>query len=165
MRRKGIPVGGVEKPFSLIKRWETFYEKNPFMHLFLSWILLCEDVMSGVVAVMLWSAIPWPKLKANVQRPWCWERMKAGGEGDGRGWDGWMSSLTLWTWVWASSGSWWWTGKTGLLQALGHKESDMTEQLNYTVQRKVRVGRWRVKLPTSPEDHLFLGLSSKSHEV
>ena len=53
MRRKGIPVGGVEKSFSLIKRWETFYEKNPFMHLFLSWILLCEDVMPGVVAVML----------------------------------------------------------------------------------------------------------------
>ena len=42
------------------------------------------------------------------QFPWCWERLKAGGEGDDRGWDGWMASLTQWTWVWASSGSWWW---------------------------------------------------------
>ena len=42
------------------------------------------------------------------KRPWYWERLKAGGEGDGRGWDGWMSSLTRWTWIWASFGSWWW---------------------------------------------------------
>ena len=45
--------------------------------------------------------------------------MKAGGEGDDRGWDGWMASLTRWTWVWASSGSWWWTGRPGLLQSMG----------------------------------------------
>ena len=43
------------------------------------------------------------------------ERVKAGGEGDNRGWDSWMASLTLWTWVWASSGSWWWTGKPDVL--------------------------------------------------
>ena len=43
------------------------------------------------------------------KRPWYWERLKAGGEGDNRGWDGWMASPTQWTWVWASSGSWWWT--------------------------------------------------------
>ena len=49
------------------------------------------------------------------KRPWCWERSKAGGEGDDRGWDGWMTSLTQWTWVWASSGSWWWTAKPGVL--------------------------------------------------
>ena len=52
-------------------------------------------------------------------RPWCWERLKAGEEGDNRGWDGWMASLTWWTWVWASSRSWWWTGKPGLLQSMG----------------------------------------------
>ena len=51
--------------------------------------------------------------------PWCWERLKAGGEGDDRGWDGWMSSLTRWTWVWAVSGSWWWTGRPGVLQSMG----------------------------------------------
>ena len=53
------------------------------------------------------------------KRPWCWKRLKAGGEGDDRGWDGWMASLTQWTWVWACSGSWWWTGKPGMLQFMG----------------------------------------------
>ena len=52
------------------------------------------------------------------KRPCCWERLKAGGEGDNRGWDGWMISLT-WTWVWASFGYWWWTRKPGVLQSIG----------------------------------------------
>ena len=43
----------------------------------------------------------------------------AGGEGDDRGWDGWMASLTRWTWVWVNSGSWWWTGRAGVLQFMG----------------------------------------------
>ena len=51
---------------------------------------------------------------AHLKRPWCWERLKAGGEGDDRGWDGWMVSLNQWTWVWVSSGSWWWIGKPGV---------------------------------------------------
>ena len=49
------------------------------------------------------------------KRLWCWERLKAGGEEGNRGWDGWMASLTPWTWVWVNSGSWWWTGKPGVL--------------------------------------------------
>ena len=54
------------------------------------------------------------------KRPWCWERLRAGGEGGDRGWDGWMASLmTRWTWVWASSGNWWWTGRPGVLQSMG----------------------------------------------
>ena len=52
------------------------------------------------------------------QRPWCWERLKVG-EGDDRGWDGWMLSPTWWTWVWINSESWWWTGKPGVLQSMG----------------------------------------------
>ena len=51
--------------------------------------------------------------------PWCWERLKAGGEGDDRRWDGWTASPTQWTWVWVNSGSWWWTGKPGVLQSMG----------------------------------------------
>ena len=46
----------------------------------------------------------------SLGKIWCWERLKAGGEGEDRGWDGWMASPTRWTWVWANSGSWWWTG-------------------------------------------------------
>ena len=50
--------------------------------------------------------------------PWCWERLKAGGEGDDRGWDGWMASLTRLTWVWVNFSSWWWTGRPGVLQSM-----------------------------------------------
>ena len=53
------------------------------------------------------------------KRLWCWEGLGAGGEGDNRGWDGWMASLTLWTWVSVNSGSWWWTGRPGVLRFMG----------------------------------------------
>ena len=72
---------------------------------------------------------PWPLQKtqppgrfwsgACEERPWCRERLKAGGEGDDRGWDGWMASPPWWTWVWGSSGSWWGTGKPGVLLSMG----------------------------------------------
>ena len=52
-------------------------------------------------------------------RHWCWERLKSGREADDRGWDGWVVSLTRWTWVAASSRRWWRTGKPGVLQFLG----------------------------------------------
>ena len=52
------------------------------------------------------------------KRPWCLERLKAGGKGDDRGWDGWMASLSQWTWVWVSSGSWWWTERPGMLKSI-----------------------------------------------
>ena len=53
------------------------------------------------------------------KRLWCWEGLGAGGEGDDRGWDGWMASLTRWTWVWVNSRSWWWTGRPGVLRFMG----------------------------------------------
>ena len=65
------------------------------------------------------------------KRSWCWQRLKAGGEGDKRGWDGWMASPTQWTWVWANSTRWWGTRKPGMLHPWDHKESDATEQLNW----------------------------------
>ena len=61
----------------------------------------------------------WCKELTHLKRPWCWERLKVGGEGDDRGWDGWMASLTQWTWVWVNSRSWWWTGRPGVLQSMG----------------------------------------------
>ena len=63
--------------------------------------------------------ILWPPDTKNwlLRKDWCWERLKAGGEGDDRGWDGWMASPTQWAWVWASSKSWWWTEKP--VQSMG----------------------------------------------
>ena len=68
------------------------------------------------------------------KRPWCWERLKAGGEGNDRRWDGWMASQTLWTWVWVSSRSWWWTGKPGVLQSMGLQRvgHDWATELDWT---------------------------------
>ena len=57
-------------------------------------------------------------------------RLRAGGEGDDKGWEGWMASPTQWTWVWVNSGSWWW--RPGMLQFMGRKESDTTERLDWT---------------------------------
>ena len=59
----------------------------------------------------------------SLKRPWSWEGLGAGGEGDDRGWDGWMASLTWWTWVWVNSGSWWWTGRPGVLWFMGCQKS------------------------------------------
>ena len=61
----------------------------------------------------------WLEELTHWKRPWCWEGLGAGGEGDDRGWDGWMASLTRCTWVWVSSVSWWWTGRPGVLQFMG----------------------------------------------
>ena len=70
----------------------------------------------------------------SFERPWCWERLRAGGEGDDRGWDGWMVSLTQWTWIWVNSRSWWWTGKPGMLQSMGSPRvgHDWATKLNLT---------------------------------
>ena len=71
--------------------------------------------------VNIWrnSLATWCEELIHLKRPWCWERLRAGGEGDDRGWDGWMASPTQWTWVWVDFGSWWWTGRPGMLWFMG----------------------------------------------
>ena len=61
----------------------------------------------------------WRKELTHWKRPWCWERLRAGGEGINRGWDGGMASSTQWTWVWTNSGRYWRTGKPRVLQSMG----------------------------------------------
>ena len=75
----------------------------------------------------------WEEL-THLKRLWCWERLKAGGEGDDRGWDGWMASPTQWTWVWVDSGSWWWTERPGVLQFMGSQRvgHDWVTEMNWT---------------------------------
>ena len=78
----------------------------------------------------------WCKELTYWKSPWCWERLKTGGEGDDRGWDGWMASPTQWTWVWVNSGSWWWTGRPGVLQSMGSQRvrHDWATEMNWTKQ-------------------------------
>ena len=76
----------------------------------------------------------WCEELTHWKRPSCWARMKAGGEGDDRRWDGYMASPTQWTCVWASSRSWWWTGKPSVLQSMGLQRAghDWATELNWT---------------------------------
>ena len=70
----------------------------------------------------------------SLKRLWCWEGLGAGGEGDDRGWDGWMASPTRWTRVWVNSGRWWWTGRPGVLRLMGLQRvgHDWVTELNWT---------------------------------
>ena len=81
----------------------------------------------------------WCEDLTHWKRPWCWERLKAGGEGDDRGWYGWMASLTRWTWVWASSGCWLWTGMQSLTccqEGLQRVRHDWVTEKNWTECRR-----------------------------
>ena len=73
------------------------------------------------------------------KRPWCWDGLGAGGEGDNRGWDGWMASLTRWAWVWVNSGSWWWTRRPGVLRFMGTQRvgHDWATELNWIVEKLI----------------------------
>ena len=70
----------------------------------------------------------------SLERPWCWERLKVGGEENSREWSSWMATLTWWTWVWVSSRSSWWTGRPGVLQSLGSQRVGhyWATELNWT---------------------------------
>ena len=83
----------------------------------------------------------WCKELIHLKRPWCWERLKVRGEGDDRGWDGWMASLTQWTWVCINTESWWWTGRTGMLQSMGLQRvgHDWVTELNWTDVEKIYI--------------------------
>ena len=75
----------------------------------------------------------WCDELTHFKSPWCWEILKVGGEGNDRGWDGWVASLVQWTWVWVNSRSWWWTGKPGVLQSMGSQRvrQDWETELNW----------------------------------
>ena len=87
-----------------------------------------------MLKLKLHTLVTWYKELTHWRRPWYWERLKAGGEGDDRGWDGWMASLTRWTWVWASSGSSWWTRKPDVLHEVHGVtvRHDWVPELNWT---------------------------------
>ena len=90
-------------------------------------------------------ATSWEEL-THWKRLWCWEGLGAGGEGDDRGWDGWMASWTRWTWVWVNSGRWWWTGRPGVLRFMGSQRvgHNWVTELNWDSILKSR----DVTLPT-----------------
>ena len=82
----------------------------------------------------------WCEELTHLKRPWCWGRLRAGEEGDNRGWDGWMASPTQWTWVCVNCGSWWWTGRPGVLQSTGLQRvgHDWATELNFTCHTSLK---------------------------
>ena len=72
-------------------------------------------------------------LTHKINHHLCWEGLGAAGEGDNRGWDGWMTLLTWWTWIWVNSGSWWWTRRPGVLRFMGSQRDghDWATELNW----------------------------------
>ena len=103
-------------------------------------------VFIGRTDVEAETPVLWPPDGKNwlthLKRPWCWERLKVGGKGDDRGWDGWMASPTQWTWVWVNSGCWWWTGRPGVLQSMGLQRvrHDWVTELNWYTHHKMLLG-------------------------
>ena len=85
-----------------------------------------------MLKVKLQSLAIWCEELTHWKRPWFWERLRGGGEGDDRGWEGWMASPTQRMWVWVNSGSWWWTGRPGMLHFMGVGEANSQTQLNWT---------------------------------
>ena len=109
-------------------------------------------VLSSLLPLQQAAPILWPPDMKNWliwKDCWCWERLKAGGEAGDRGWDGWMASPTRWTWVWASSGSWWRTGKPGVLQTMGSQRvgHDWATELKWKIKARKDRRRQEVILP------------------
>ena len=106
----------------------------------------------------------WCQQQTHWKRPWCWERLKAGGEEGNRGWDRWMASPIQWTWTWANSGRWWGTGKPGMLQSMGLRRvrHDLaTEQQQNKCSEAT--GRIQPILNRKPWCLQFLWLTKRKH--
>ena len=107
------------------------------------WEAICEAKVSVNIHWKDWcwswssnTLATWCEELTHLKRPWCWERLKVGGEGDNRGWDGWMVSPTRRTWVWVNSGGWWWTGRPGVLRFMGSQRvgHDWAAEQNWKFQ-------------------------------
>ena len=159
-----------EKPFDKVKNWyfwTVVLERTLECPLDLkeikpvspkgnqSWIFIGRTDAEAETLI-LWP----PDVKSSLwKRPWCWERLKAAGEGDDRGWDGWMASLTWWMWVWASSGSSCWTGKPGALQSMGSQSRtrlrDWTELKLPSHDKNIWKAKYKREIPQPDEVYLL----------
>ena len=142
--------------YGLIWMWELHYKESWALKNWCFWTVVLEKTLespldskeiqpvhpegnqSWVLIGRTGAEVPntlatWCKELTHWKSPWCWKRLKAGGKGDDRGWDGWMASPTRWTWVWASSRSWWRTGRPGVLLSMGSQRTghDYATKLNW----------------------------------
>ena len=100
----------------------------------------------------------WCEELTHWTRPWCWESLKAGVEGDDRGWDGLMALLTQWTWVWVDSRSWWWTERPGALRFMGSQRvaHNWVTELNWTKSpQAIKQLTWILKKGRFPSKYII----------
>ena len=99
-----------------------------------TWCAAVHGVTENRTLLSDWTELNCCKELTHWKRPWCWEILKAEGEGEDKGWDGWMASPTQWTWVWVNFGNWWWTGRPGVLHSTGLQRvrHDWATELNWT---------------------------------
>ena len=155
---KGLYSQGYGFPSSHVWMWQSDYKESWVPENWCFWTVVLEKTLESPLDckeiqrvhskgnavlnihwIFSWSwnsntLATWCEELTYWKRPWCWERLRAGGEGDDRGWYGWMVSLTWWKWVWASSGSCWWPGKPGVLQSMGSQRVGRywVTELNWT---------------------------------
>ena len=150
MREQDAKGVGKEVEGGAFQNWRTRQEKRKGRmmingagnrHRFPTFKTKCKIKIFYTVSKANWSTIhKWMiisdtscKELTHWKRPWCWEGLGTGGERNDRGWDGWMASLTRWMWVWVNSGSWWWTGRPGMLQFMGSQRvGHWATELNWT---------------------------------
>ena len=111
-------------PWTARRSNQSFWRRSALGFLWREW---CWSWNSSTFATSCEELTRWKRL-------WCWEGLRAGGEGDNRGWDGWMALQTRWTWVWVNSGRWWWTGRPGVLRFMGSQRvgHNWVTELNWT---------------------------------
>ena len=119
--------------------FQIFKERSPVFQLGVmgSFFQICECAIGWVWPVTFPVALReyvCAEELTHWKRLWCWEGLGPGGEGNDRGWDGWMASPTRWMWVWVNSRSWWWTGRPGMLQFMGWQRvgHDWASELSWT---------------------------------
>ena len=156
---QGLPCQKGEMRSCCLIGTEVLFYRGPVLNI--HWKDWCWSWNSKTLAT-------WCQKPTHWKRPWCWERLRVGGEGDDRGWDGWMASPTQWTWVWVSSGSWWWTGRLGVLRFMGSERvvHDWATELKWTelmlgkIEGGRRRGQQRMRQWNGITDAMDMSLSS-----
>ena len=116
---KGQSSQGYGFSSSHLWMWELDYKESWALKYWCFWTVVLKKTLESPLDCHP-KGIIHPKGELTFWKgSWCWERLKAGRKGEDRGWDGWMASPTRWTWIWVGSGSWWWTGRPGMLQSMG----------------------------------------------
>ena len=121
-----ISIGGIDAAVEALILWPPDTKNWLIGILNIHWRDWCWSGSFSTLAT-------WCEELTRWKPSWCWEGLKAGGQGDNRGWDGCITSPTQWTWVWAHSLSWWWTEKPDVLQTMGLQRVryDWVTELSY----------------------------------